>query len=107
MSALIVHCCVPDQDVADRIAVALVEEGLAACVNRLPGVVSTYRWDGQTRLDAELLLLIKTTRRQFEALRARIVALHPYELPEIIAVDVALGHAPYLAWVAEATALKH
>ena len=107
MTALIVHCCVPDQDVADRIARALVEEGLAACVNRLPGVVSTYRWQGETQVGAELLLLIKTTRARFEALRARIVALHPYELPEVIAVDVARGHEPYLAWVAESTALKH
>ena len=107
MSVLIVYCCVPDQDVADRIARTLVEESLAACVSRLPGVVSTYRWEGETRIDAELLLLIKTTRARFEALRARIVALHPYELPEIIAVDVALGHEPYLAWVADATAFKH
>ena len=58
-------------------------------------------------VDAELLLLIKTTRARFEALCARIVALHPYELPEVIAVDVARGHEPYLAWVAESTALKH
>jgi len=107
MSALIAYCCVPDQDVADRIARAVVEEGLAACVNRLPGVVSTYRWEGQTRVDAELLLLIKTTRARFEALRARIVALHPYELPEVIAVDVALGHEPYLAWLTQSTASKH
>jgi periplasmic divalent cation tolerance protein len=107
MSALIVYCCVPDQDVADRIARSLVEEGLAACVNRLPGVVSTYRWQGGTHVDAELLLLIKTTRARFESLRARIVELHPYELPEVIAVDVALGHEPYLAWVAETTAFKH
>ncbi len=107
MSPLIVYCCVPDPEVADRIARALVEDGLAACVNRLPGVVSTYRWEGETRVDAELLLLIKTTRARFEALRTRIVALHPYELPEVIAVDVALGHEPYLAWVAQAMALKH
>jgi periplasmic divalent cation tolerance protein len=107
MSTLIAYCCVPDPEVADRIARALVEEGLAACVNRVPGVVSTYRWEGETRVDAELLLLIKTTRARFEALRTRIVALHPYELPEVIAVDVALGHEPYLAWVAQATASKH
>lgn len=107
MSALIVYCNVPDQDQADRLARALVEEGLAACVNRLPGVVSTYRWQGQIQVDAELLLLIKTTRARFEALRRRIVELHPYELPEVIAVDVALGHAPYLDWLAETTAARH
>lgn len=107
MSALIVYCCVPDLETAERIATALVEERLAACVNRLPGVVSTYRWQGETRTDAELLLICKTTRARFAALRARIVALHPYELPEVIAVDVALGHEPYLAWLAEATASTH
>lgn len=107
MSAVIVYCSVPDQDVADRIARALVDEGLAACVSRLPGMVSTYRWNGETRVDAELLLLIKTTRARFAALSARIVALHPYELPEVVAVDVALGHEPYLAWIADVTASRH
>lgn len=107
MSALIVHCAVPDEAAAERIARALVEEGLAACVNRLPGAVSTYRWEGRTETAPEWLLLIKTVRARFEALRARIVALHPHELPEVIAVDVALGHEPYLDWLAQATASKH
>ncbi|HJT98150.1 MAG TPA: divalent-cation tolerance protein CutA [Rhodanobacteraceae bacterium] len=104
MSALIVYCTVPDADVADRLARSLVEERLAACVNRLPGVVSTYAWQGEIRRDAELLLLIKTTRARFEALAARIVALHPYELPEIVAVDAALGLPGYLDWIESATA---
>ena len=103
METLLVYCTVPDQDVADRIARTLVEEQLAACVNRITGVVSTYRWQGEIKLDSELLLLIKTTRSRVDALIARIVALHPYELPEAIAVDVAAGHAPYLDWVARET----
>lgn len=107
MSALIVYCTVPAADVAERLAAALVDEGLAACVNRLPGVESTYRWQGRTQVDTEWLLLIKTSRARFDALRQRIVELHPYELPEVIAVDVALGHAPYLAWIAESTAAAH
>jgi periplasmic divalent cation tolerance protein len=106
VTALIVHCTVPDPDVADRIARVLVEEGLAACVNRLPGVVSTYAWRGEIMVDVELLLLIKTTRSRFDALSRRIVELHPYELPEIIGVDVALGNGAYLDWIAQSTSAR-
>ena len=104
MSALLVLCTCPDADVADRIAAALVEERLAACVNRLPGVASTYRWKGSVHRDSEVLLLIKTTHARFDALRDRVVFLHPYELPEVIAVDIALGLPPYLDWIASETA---
>lgn len=103
MSAILVLSTCPDEAVADRIAGALVEERLAACVNRLPGVVSTFRWKGQVQRDNECLLLIKTTIERFAALRERIVALHPYELPEVIAVDVARGLPPYLEWIASET----
>jgi len=102
--AILVLCACPDETVADSIAQALVEERLAACVNRIPGITSTYRWKGDVRQDAELLLLIKTTRDNFNALRERILALHPYELPEVIAVHIALGSAPYLDWIARETA---
>ena len=103
MSAILVLCTCPDEAVAERIANALVEERLAACVNRLPGVVSTYRWKGEVRRDGECLLLIKTTSERFDALRERIFALHPYELPEVIAVDVALGLPAYIDWIARET----
>jgi len=104
MSALLALCSCPDDDVADRIAAALVEERLAACVNRIGGIASTYRWKGSVQRDNEVLLLIKTTRARFDALRERIVFLHPYELPEVIAVDIALGLPPYLEWIAAETA---
>jgi periplasmic divalent cation tolerance protein len=100
---LIVLCTCPDEAAAERIATALVEERLAACVNRIPHIASIYRWQGKVCRDTEYLLLIKTTRERFEALRERIVALHPYELPEVIAVDIASGLAPYLAWIESAT----
>jgi periplasmic divalent cation tolerance protein len=103
MSAVLVFCTCPDESVAERIATALVEERLAACVNRLAGVVSTYRWKGAVQRDSECLLLIKTTIERFAALRERIVALHPYELPEVIAVDIARGLTPYLDWIAAET----
>jgi periplasmic divalent cation tolerance protein len=103
MQAIVVLCTCPDDAAAERIASALVEERLAACVNRVPGIASTYRWQGKVDRARECLLLIKTTSERFDALRERIVALHPYELPEVIAVDIALGHAPYLAWIATET----
>jgi len=103
VNAIVVFCACPDEVSAERIAATLVEEHLAACVNRIPGIASTYRWRGKVCRDSEHLLLIKTTRERFEAMRARIVALHPYELPEVIALDIALGPAAYLEWIAAAT----
>jgi periplasmic divalent cation tolerance protein len=84
---------------AERIARALVERGLAACVNVVPGVVSVYRWKGAVERDEELLLVIKTRAESFAALRDALVELHPYELPELIAVPIAAGYAPYLDWL--------
>ena len=81
------------------IARALVDEGLAACVNVVPGVTSVYRWKGAVDRASEVLLLIKTRSERFEAVRQALVALHPYELPEIIALPIEAGHAPYLAWL--------
>jgi periplasmic divalent cation tolerance protein len=103
MPACLVHCSCPDGDSADRIAEALVAERLAACVSRLLGVRSTYRWEGAVERADEVLLLIKTTAARLDALVARIQALHPYELPEVIAVEATGGSAAYLAWVADAT----
>ena len=97
--AILVYCTCSDEAAAERIATALVEEHLAACVNRIPGIASTYRWQDNVCRDSEQLLLIKTTRERFDALRKRILALHPYELPEVIAVDIASGSAPYLDWI--------
>ena len=103
MTILIVLCTCPDDIVGERIATALVEERLAACVNRLPGIASTYRWHGEVCRDSEQLLLIKTTHERFDALRERIVELHPHELPEVIALDIATGLDRYLAWIDEET----
>ena len=84
---------------AERIAHAVVERRLAACVNVLPQVVSVYRWKGSVAREEERLLVIKTTSDRFEALRQAIVELHPYELPELIALPIQAGHEPYLAWL--------
>jgi periplasmic divalent cation tolerance protein len=96
---LVVLSTVGGEEEAERIAERLVEQGLAACVNVLPGVVSFYRWKGRLERDVERLLLIKTRGERFEALREAIVALHPYEVPEIVALPVTAGHAPYLEWL--------
>ena len=88
---------------AERIARALVERGLAACVNVVPGVVSIYRWKGQIEREGELLLVIKTRTERIEALREALVTLHPYEVPELIVLPIMGGHAPYLAWLDENT----
>jgi len=90
----------PDADTAARIARALVEERLAACVNLVPAVRSIYRWRDRIEDAAEVLLVIKTRAERVEALAARLRALHPYELPELVALPVADGLAPYLDWVA-------
>ena len=89
----------PDKASAERIAHALVEEGLAACVNVLPPMHSIYRWKGKIEQATEQLLVIKSTVARFPAIRERIQALHPYELPEIIAVPIADGLPGYLAWL--------
>ena len=98
-TVLLCYCTCPDTASAQKLADALVGERLAACVNRIPGIASTYRWKDQVVTDHEELLLIKTTAGQFPALKERLLALHPYELPELIAVPVADGHRPYLDWV--------
>jgi periplasmic divalent cation tolerance protein len=98
-TVLLCYCTCPDAASAQSLAEAVVGEGLAACVSRLPGVRSTYRWKGEVITDSEELLLIKTTEARFPALKERILALHPYELPELIAVPVTHGHAAYLDWV--------
>ncbi len=79
---LLCYCSCPDTASAQAIATALVGERLAACVNRLPGISSTYRWQGTVTTDSEELLLIKTTAARFDALKGRLLQLHPYELPE-------------------------
>ena len=89
----------PDAETAAHIARTLVEERLAACVNILPPMRSVYRWKGRVEEADELLLVIKAAAGPFAALRDRLRALHPYELPEIIAVPIVDGLPEYLAWL--------
>ncbi|WP_430969757.1 divalent-cation tolerance protein CutA, partial [Serratia nevei] len=91
VSALICFCTCPDADSAERIATALVAERLAACVNLLPGLRSVYRWQRKVEAAAEVLLLVKTSAEAYPALQERLRQLHPYELPELLAVEAASG----------------
>lgn len=95
---LVLSTC-PDAATAAAIADALVDGGHAACVNILPGLRSVYKWQGVRESADEHLLLIKTTGAAYPALEQAITALHPYELPEIIAVPLAAGSPGYLQWI--------
>jgi periplasmic divalent cation tolerance protein len=89
----------PDEASAQAIAAALVQERLAACVNRVGGLRSTYFWDARLQDENEILLIIKTTAGRLGDLQARLAALHPYELPELLTIAVAGGNERYLEWV--------
>lgn len=89
----------PNADVAAQIARTVVDERLAACVSLVPGVRSIYRWEGRVCDEQEVLLIAKAPRAGFDALAARVKALHPYQVPEILAVDAAAGFGPYVDWV--------
>jgi len=102
-AVLLTLCTCPDDASAERIAATLVEERLAACVNRVSGLLSIYRWQDAVEHANETLLLIKTSEARFDALAERLRALHPYELPEVIAVPIAKGLPEYLQWVRTCT----
>ena len=99
--AVVVLTALGAQRDAEKIASALVEERLAACVNVVPGVVSIYRWKGNVEQEAELILVIKTLSQQVDALKKRLLELHPYDLPEVVVIPIVGGHGAYLEWIAQ------
>jgi len=103
---VIVLTTVADEATAQRIAEAVVGDRLAACVTRLPGAISTYRWEEKMQQDTEVLMLIKTTEAAYPALAEEIERLHDYELPELLAVSVDRGSQAYLSWLAAAVNTK-
>ncbi|RFA30127.1 divalent-cation tolerance protein CutA [Alkalilimnicola ehrlichii] len=103
---LIVLCTCPDRATAEEIANTLVEYGHAACVNIIPGIVSVYEWQGQVEHGEELQLLAKTTKQAYRKVEETIQRLHPYELPEIVAVPLVKGLNDYLTWISIQTS-KH
>jgi len=101
--ALLVFTTLPSADKAAELAKALVEERLAACANLLPAIRSIYRWQGKLQDENEVVVLLKTRAEHLERLKLRILELHPYEVPEVLAVPVEAGYQPYLDWLAGET----
>jgi periplasmic divalent cation tolerance protein len=99
MSEILVLSTTDTPELAQKIASALVQAHEAACVNIIPGIRSVYIWEGKECNELECLLLIKSTREKFEAVRTRIRQLHSYQVPEIIAVPINSGDPAYLAWL--------
>lgn len=102
-SLLLILTTAPDQETAKQLAKSLVEQRLAACVNILPQINSVYEWEGKLEISDESLLLIKSTQRNYPAVERTLRAIHPYELPEILAVPVEQGLQDYLDWVERCT----
>ena len=100
---LLVLCTCPADGTAERLAQALVTSGNAACVNIGPQIHSVYQWLGELQGSDEVLLLIKTTESTYPSLESELAAMHPYDVPEIIAVPVTKGLTGYLEWVRECT----
>ena len=100
---IMMFCTVPSADVGRKIALGLIDAKLVPCVNIVPGLKSLYMWKDKFNEDDELLLLIKTRRSLFEAVRDKIKELHPYEVPEIIATRIVAGYQPYLDWIKDNT----
>ncbi|MBF0291889.1 MAG: divalent-cation tolerance protein CutA [Nitrospinae bacterium] len=98
---IVVLITAPSEEEAVKIATALVDDKLAACVNIIPGLRSIYRWEGNICDDREVLMVAKTRRSVFDRLKERVRSLHPYTTPEIIAIPVTAGFEDYLAWVDE------
>ena len=100
---LILFVTVPTVEVGETLASTLVEENLVACVQILPGIKSYYRWEGKVHSDPEVLLLMKTKAESFSVVEDRIVKLHPYDVPQIVATPLTKVHEPYLSWLLENT----
>ena len=98
-TAVIILVTAPDGDAAASIGRTLVEERLAACVNIVPDLRSIYRWKGQVQDDPEVLMLVKARREDVGRIADRIVELHPYEVPEVVATEIVAGLGAYLDWV--------
>ena len=103
---IIVFCTAPNEPTGKTIATELVGSKLAACVNILPGLTSVYSWKDNIETDSEALLMIKTVLSRYAEIEKKIRELHPYEIPEIIAIDVVSGSNDYLSWITESVARK-
>ncbi len=103
MDAIIIYCTVPDKRVAKEIAKYIIKHHLAACVSAVDRVESVFSWDGEIEKEKEVMLMIKTLRPNFEKIKVLITELHPYNVPEIIAVPIVDCSKEYLQWLAHET----
>jgi periplasmic divalent cation tolerance protein len=103
MSVRLVLCTAPDSPATRQLVRTLVEERLVACGNIVSGVTSLYRWLGEMEQASEALLVFKTTLQAWPRLQERLVELHPYEVPEVLLLNVEDGNVPYLDWVTQST----
>ena len=103
-NTILIYNTVPNEETAQKIAEELVGRQLAACVSMVPGLRSVYRWQGKVEQATEVCLMIKTTVERLEALQAELLSLHPYTVPEIIAVPITGGLPAYLQWIVDETA---
>ena len=101
VAARVVLVTAPDAELAESLVRRLVEEGVVACGNILPGITSIYRWQDKVERESEVLVVFKTTRAGAERLVQRVPELHPYDVPEVLVLPVEAGHRPYTKWIAE------
>ena len=101
---VVVFVTCPNLRRANVLAKGVIAARLAACVNIVPGISSVFWWKGRVDQANEVLLLMKTTRRLLPSLTRLVLRLHPYDLPEVIALPIAAGHPPYLAWISDSVA---
>lgn len=104
--ARVVLVTAPSPDVGAALGRALVDERLAACVNVIPGLTSIYRWQGQREEASECLLVIKTDETRYAELERRVLELHPYTIPEVLALPVERGAPAYVEWLRESVAIE-
>lgn len=100
---IVVFITTPNEELAVAIARSLVETRLAACANLIKGIRSIYKWQDRIEDDAEVLMIVKTRRELFDPLQSKVKELHPYEVPEIIALPIIAGSDDYLKWLREST----
>jgi periplasmic divalent cation tolerance protein len=100
MAAILVYITAATPEDATSIGAAIVGERLAACANVIPEMTSIYRWEGEVRQDSETVLILKTTENRLDALTARVRALHPYDLPCVVALPIRGGNPAFLDWIA-------
>lgn len=102
---IVVYVTTPSKEIGKGLANSIISNRLAACVNQIPGIESTYWWNGKVVSDTEVLLMIKTRESLFNALSRHVKANHPYEVPEVIAVAITEGSKEYIQWLKESTAV--